>query len=159
MAGERKSTVKGEEVIGRMYRNPELHALRLLLLHLTGGDVILHTKPDLHGEIWERLRWVRHQECASLQEAAKLSGLLRSHGEVEFILEEMLATQASTSLVADAFALLLVCHDVGDAREIWQNSWKEIGHVFSKDGHSDIKVHNLTLDLIDNTLNTFSLNV
>ena len=110
---KRKRRAKGGEVIGRMYqcspKDPELYALRLLLLHVPGVESF----PSL-------------QHNDSFMEAAKIRGLARNVDEVDHILEEYLNSTASVSKQCELFALILVWHEVGDARELWEKNWRQI---------------------------------
>ena len=132
----RQRQARGGEVIGRMYqispRQPELYALRLLLLHFDGGDLIFKTKPGLDGDVWERLRWVSGVECESIQKAARITGIVSDTNEIQSILKELIDTQVSTAKMCEFFALLLIWHAVGDASELWSDNWESLAHSYLK---------------------------
>jgi hypothetical protein len=95
--------------------------------------------------------------CDTFQEAATLRGLMANDEEIEFIVQEMIGTQCSTSEMCDFFALILVWHDVGDARDLWTNTWRDLATTFLHRGLSDVNAHNEVLRLIDHTLSRFGL--
>ena len=143
----RQKRVKGGEVIGRMYqvspKNPELYALRLLLLHVTGKDLMSGALAAEEGAspatVWSQLKIVAGHRCSTFQEAARLSGLMKSDQEIDFILQEMIGSQCSMSHMCDFFALLLIWHEVGDARELWEHNWRDFAHVDLHHGAPEVQ--------------------
>ena len=132
---KRQRRARHGEVVARMYqvspKNPELYALRLLLLNASGAD-LMHGEPfgeDADGDpktVWTQLMTMDDSKCTSFQEAARHRGLVRNDREIDFILTEMTLSQCSTSEMCDFFALLLIWHDVGDASRIWE----KIGEIW-----------------------------
>ena len=59
--------------------------------------------------------------------------------------------------MCDFFALLLVWHDVGDARDLWQRSWRDLAQDDLRRGASEATAHNNVLHLVEQTLSRFSL--
>ena len=94
-------------------KNPELYGLRLLLLHVSS------TKS------FSELKTVDGEE-KTFREAAKARGLIHSTDDVDQIVQEMLLFECGTSKQCELFALILVWHDVGDAREPWGRNWRDI---------------------------------
>ena len=150
-------------------KDPELHALRLLLLHVPGARG------------YDDLKTVDNVTKKSFAEAAKARGLMQNVDEIDQILEEYLNSTDSLSKQCELFALILVWHEVGDARELWEKNWRQIvakdkGYRKAKteaeraantptateatDAHQHIaaKVHNNALRLVEDTLEHFRLN-
>ena len=73
------------------------------------------------------MQWVLGYDCRPLQEAAKVSELMKNENEVEVVLQKILHIEGSPVKLAEFFALLLVWHDIGDARDLWINSWHSSG--------------------------------
>ena len=48
-------------------------------------------------------------------------------------------------------------HDVGDARELWERSWRELAKVDLDRGVPEATAHNDVLRLVELTLMRFSL--
>ena len=105
-------------MIGRMYhcspKQPEMYALRLLLLHVPGAQSHLRLQP------------VDGVDKGSFREAAKARGLTQNIEEVDHIIKEMMDSQCGWNKQCELFALLLVWHDIGDARELWEKNWENI---------------------------------
>ena len=146
----RARTTKGGEVIGRMYqcspKDPELYALRLLLSHTPGV------------ESFRQLKVVEDRPpCATFREAARERGLLQSSEELELILEEMLGTQCSMAKACETCALLLVWHEIGDARDAWAKCWRQMVGLELRHGASDAAAHNAALRHVELTLDHFRL--
>ena len=59
------------------------------------------------------------------REAAKARGLIRNVDEIDHILQEYLSSTTSLSKQCELFALILVWHDVGDARDLWKTTGKK----------------------------------
>ena len=83
----------------------ELCALHLLLLHVPGIE-----------------SYVSLQRNCSIMVAAKVRGLTRNVNEVDHILEEYLNSNVFMNKQCELFALILVWHYVGDARELWERN-------------------------------------
>ena len=113
---ERKRRAQGGEVVGRMFqcspKNPELYALRLLLLRTPGATG------------YDHLKTVDGEAKATFRAAAKARGLIQTTDEVDKIIEEMLLFECGTSKQCELFAFVFVWHDVGDARELWERHWR-----------------------------------
>ena len=107
-------------MIGRMYhcspKRPEMYALRLLLLHVPRAQSYLH------------LQQVDGVDKGSFREAAKARGLTQNIEEVDHIIKEMMDSQCGWNKKCELFALLLVWHDIGDARELWKRTGKTLSH-------------------------------
>lgn len=120
------------------------HALpfvsRLLLLHLPGA------------ESFEHLRRVEGMQHETFRDAARAHGWVQSISEVRFILDEILNTQTPLAKSCELFAYVLVWHDVGDARDVWDNNWRNIAALEVRHGHSEVEVHNRTLRHVELTL-------
>ena len=105
-------------MIGRMYhcspKRPEMYALRLLLLHVPGAQGYLH------------LQQVDGVDKGSFREAAKARGLTQNIEEVDHIIKEMMDSQCGWNKQCELFALLLVWHDIGDARELREKNWETL---------------------------------
>ena len=134
-------------MIGRMYhcspKRPEMYALRLLLLHVPGAQGYLH------------LQQVDGVDKGSFREAAKARGLTQNIEEVDHIIKEMMDSQCGWNKQCELFALLLVWHDIGDARELRGMSWQNIvARELAQDNSEDNKTrwHNNALRLIDTVL-------
>ena len=85
-------------------------------------------------------------------------GLLKNTSEMEFILQEMMDVETSAQKMCEFFALLLVWHDVGDAREVFDSCQENFRRAFDPCGtQSDAYVMNEALRLIDLTLSQFGL--
>ena len=141
-------------MIGRMFqcspKDPDLYALRLILLHVAGIKGYSDAK---------RVDGVPDDDKRSFREAAKLRGLVRNIDDVDHILEEMFATNCSENKQCELFALILVWHDVGDARGLWERHWREIVKLRPEDTDADQAIkHNNALRMVDNTLEHFRLN-
>ena len=144
---KRQRRAKGGEVIGRMFqcspKNPELYALRLLLLHVPGI------------ESYESLK-----HNGTFSDAAKLRGLMRNIDDVDQILTEMMDANCGVPKQCELFALILVWHDIGDARELWERNWPNIvAKSLLNNATEDNKIneHNNALRLVDDTLQHFRL--
>ena len=120
---KRQRATRGGQVVSRMFqvsqkKNLELYALRLLLLHTTGGDLFRSVSAEQRNgewqifsshathmkttvDVWFLLRAHGDHVCDSLQEAARLAGLVPNENELEFILAEMLLTRCSTATMCD----------------------------------------------------------
>ena len=96
--------------------NHELYALRLLLLHVPGITSFWHFNPDPND----------NTQPPQLRKAAEELGLLHNVDEVDQISEEMIAFECGLAKQCDLFALILVWHDVSDARELWARNWRQI---------------------------------
>ena len=91
-----------------------------------------------------------------------MRGLLQSEEEFEHTLKEILETKCSTAKMCEFFALMLIWHDVGDARSIWENCWEKLGDTFlRKKPHGDELpppiAHNKVLDLVALTLDFYGI--
>ena len=143
------SSCERGEVIGRMFqcspKEPELYALGLLSSRTAGV------------ESFEQLYFVDGVKRSSLREAAKTTGLLQSSEELELIIEEMLGTQCSMAKACETFALILVWHDVGDARDAWAKSWRHMVGLDLRHGASEVAAHNAALRHVELTLDHFRL--
>ena len=108
---KRQRRAKGGEVIGRMYqcspKDPELYALRLLLLHAPG----VRGFPDLY-------KIDDDPDNTSFRAAAKVRGLMQNSDDVDLIITEMMNSECSWNKQCELFALLLVWHDIGDVRQL-----------------------------------------
>ena len=146
----RQRSVKRGEVISRMYhvspKNVELYALRLLLLHVRGA-----------GSFADLMCTDAETSHHSFAEAARARGLMQSEDEFEQTLEEILATNVSTSKMCEFFALMLVWHDIGDARRIWENCWESLAHDFLfRCPQCPKTAHNEALRLVSLTLEYYN---
>ena len=93
--------MKGGAVIGRLFqvspKNPELYALRLLLSHVSGQNLLANVPAKGSTTFWTQLKTVDNEECATFQEAARLQGLMKNDHDPEFISEEMLGGECPTT--------------------------------------------------------------
>ena len=150
-------------------KDPELYALRLFLLRISGA------------RSYDDLKTVDNVTKGSFAEAAKARGLMQNVDEIDQILEEYLNSTDSLNKQCELFALILVWHEVGDARELWEKNWRQI--VAKDKGYREAKteaeraantpkateaaaayesiaakVHNNALRLVEDTLEHFRLN-
>ena len=150
----RQRRAKGGRILARMYavspKDLERFALRLMLLHVPGACGFQH------------LRTVEGIIYGTFREAAQARGLIQSDKEIELTLEEFILSECSPIKLCDFFALLLIWHEVGDARPIWDAYWEDFARLFMQPlPHGRALpapfAHNQALQLVDGCLRRFSM--
>ena len=59
--------------------------------------------------------------------------------------------------MCDFFALLLVWHEMGDARDLWERTWRELARADLAKEIPEPTAHNNALRLVEDTLSRFNL--
>ena len=90
-----------------------MYALRLLLLNENGVNS------------YEELQTVSGV-VKTHSGVAKDRGLIHSADDIYHIIQEIMLFECGTPNQCELFALVLVWHDVGDTRELWENIWPDI---------------------------------
>ena len=114
--------------IGRLppinIRNEELFYLRLLLCHLTCGEVqqlYEHMTPPVRVE---QLKWHGGRLCASFKEACIERGLAMDDNEWDYALSEAAVHQLPTQL-RDMFVYIVVWNTPTDSSRLFENHWPQ----------------------------------
>ena len=84
--------------------------------------------------------------------------MIHSEDDVDQIIQEMLLFECGTPKQCELFDLVLVWHDVGDARELWENNWLDICAREVRKAKSEaeqVTAHNHALRLVEETLEHF----
>ena len=129
-------------------KHTDLYALMLLLLNEKG--VKSYAELQTVGGVVKTHR-----------EAAKDRGLIHSADDVDQIIQEMMLFECGTPNQCELFALVLVWHDVGDARELWAQNWLDMCATevrMAKSEADKVKAHNHALILVEDTLEHFRVN-